>query len=873
MRLSFSIQYFTQWGQIIGVQIENLPQKLYLTYQNDGIWSGNFEISSSIELLQYTYFLIDENSRICTFEWGEPRKIYLEKHWKFIAFKDYWKPSAHENNVFHSSAFTNVIFKQKLTSFSRPTDVPLLVIKASEVKIQQDQCLCLIGNLPEFGNWNLEKPYLLFNKNFPEWEGAFKIENLTHPIYFKFALFSYVEKKIIAIEDEKLRVIELNKDSQINVFSFQDLQFGKPWKGAGIAVPVFSLRSQNGMGIGEFNDLIPMIDFASKSGFKMVQILPINDTSATFSNTDSYPYAAISVFALHPIYLNLDKIGIEPKILNPLKSIMNTKDYVDYEEVIKLKLELIRKYFENHFEEIFEDSDFQSFILNNTDWLDDYAAFCVLRNYYGTVNFEKWDEMSIYSPLLIDHLNSPESKEFKNIYFYYFLQYQLHLQLNDVSLYARSKGVVLKGDLPIGIFRYSVDAWVAPHLFNMKGQAGAPPDPFSETGQNWGFPTYNWEEMAKDDYKWWKKRFQQLSQYFDAFRIDHILGFFRIWEIPLDQVDGLLGRFNPALPLYPNDFLARGIDFNLERFCNPFIDSELLKILFKESANQIQKIFLTEDFQLKTEFSTQKKIKAYLDNHSEYQHLQRELFSLVTNVLMLEDEKGGFHPRIDLMKTYSFQNLPQDQQQKLLPLYYHYFYSKQEDFWEIQGFQKLPAIKNSSNMLICGEDLGMVPACVPKVMKKLDILSLEIQRMSKNPDSLFLKESDIPYLSVMSPSTHDMSPLRLWWMESDEIYLEKFFKEELGFQSNFIPQFKSFIAERLIIMQSEWKGMWAVFPLQDLLAMDDNLWRENPEEERINIPKYPDHFWKFRFHLNIEELLNNNIFQNKIKGILSASAR
>lgn len=873
MRLFFSIHYYTHWGQYLGVNIKNHNSNLLLTHIGDGVWSGSLEINEPISIIEYAYFVYDEKEQTYSFEWGAERKLRISKKWTQVLCNDHWKPSAHENNPFYSSAFTEVIFKQKPNSIQCKEESSMLTFKASEVKITEDQCLCIIGNMDELGNWDLHKPLLLSNQNFPEWEASIQIKNRDIPVLFKFGIYSFKEEKVVQIEDHKPRVIEITNIHNAWVYSYQNLNFGNRWKGAGIAVPVFSLRTQNSLGVGDFCDLIPMIDFAVASGFKMVQILPINDTSATLTNADSYPYASISVFALHPIYLNLEKIGIDPKLTNTVKAILNAKKDVDYEEVIKLKLELTRKHFDTNYKEILDHQEYKNFVNTNKAWLLDYACFSYLRDYFGTVNFENWEEFSVYSPDIINQLISSSDPRFKTISFYCFIQHQLHIQLHEVSLYARKNKVVLKGDLPIGIFRYSVDAWVAPHLYNMNGQAGAPPDPFSDTGQNWGFPTYNWEEMAKDDYQWWKNRFQQLSQYFDAFRIDHILGFFRIWEIPLDQVDGLMGRFNPALPLYPNDFLALGIEFNSDRFCNPFIDSELLKILFKETANQVQKIFLTHDFQLRPEFSNQKKIKAYLDTHPEYQHLEKELFSLVTNVLMLEDEKGGFHPRIDLMKNYSFQKLPGDQQKKLLNIYYNYFYSKQEDYWERQGLLKLPAIKNSSNMLICGEDLGMVPACVPKVMKKLDILSLEIQRMSKNPDSIFLNEVDIPYHSVMSPSTHDMSPVRLWWEESEKDYLKKFFHEELGFGNEFICEFKSFIAERMIAIQSEWKGMWAVFPLQDLMAMDEKLWRENPEEERINIPSDPKHFWKFRFHLSMEELLDNNIFQNKIKGMLSVSGR
>jgi 4-alpha-glucanotransferase len=874
MRLFFSIHYYTQWGQYVGIHIRNINHYLLLTHERDGVWSGSIDLIDENLNLAYAYFIYDETDQSRSYEWGKFRTLSIETGRTSIRLVDQWKPKGHEKNPFYSSAFMDVIFKQEANNIDLNPYMPCLKLKVMEVQIPSDCCLCISGNLDSLGNWNSETPVLLNNAQFPVWETNIPILNPEIPVLFKFGIFSHSEKKIIAIENHSVRTIQYDEKFAINQFSFQHLNFGYQWKGAGVAVPVFSLRSTQGLGVGEFNDLIALIDFAVQSGFKMVQILPINDTSATFSNADSYPYAAISVFALHPIYLNLEKTGIHSSLLNPLKQALNLHPFVDYQEVIALKNKLTRSYFEENFDAITQDDTLKNFVEINAQWIYDYAAFCSLRDYYSTVNFNNWEKESIHSRPRIDQMATMgDGIHYRNIWYYFFLQHQVHIQLKEVTDYARSNGIVLKGDLPIGIYRYSVDAWVFPDLFNMDGQAGAPPDPFSETGQNWGFPSYNWDEMEKDGYAWWKNRFSQLSQYFDAFRIDHILGFFRIWEIPLQQVDGLLGRFNPAIPLQIIDFQKAGIHFDYHRFCQPYIDKNWLISLFGTAAPEIEKVFLKDDLQLKLAFSTQRQIEEFVHKRPEYHPFLKKLYSLVSNVLFIPDPVEGYHPRIDMMKTYSFQQLKPTDQEKLLRLYYDYFYNKQEKFWETQGLKKLPAIKNATDMLICGEDLGMVPACVPNVMKQLDMLSLEIQRMSKNPSTLFLNENDIPYHSVMSPSTHDMSPLRLWWQESDKPYLLQFYRDELKFNANEVPDFQSFIAERMIGIQADWKGMWAVFPLQDLMAMDVKLWRENPEDERINIPSDPNHFWKFRFHLSLEDLLMNNIFQNKIKGILRLSGR
>ena len=287
----------------------------------------------------------------------------------------------------------------------------------------------------------------------------------------------------------------------------------------------------------------------------------------------------------------------------------------------------------------------------------------------------------------------------------------------------------------------------------MDGQSGAPPDPFSDDGQNWGFPTYNWEKMAEDGYLWWKNRMRQLARYFDAYRIDHILGFFRIWEIPFDQVDGLLGTFNPAIPIDIQEFSEKGLVFDAKRFCQPFINNSILKQLFGAEADFIKIHFLDEQadgsYLFKPELDNQKKIRTFLTDEiwqDKKEEILKPLYQLVGNVLFIRDKadpQNKFHPRIEIEKTLSFQALDGKTQTAVRDLYYDYFYNRQETFWREQAMKKLPALRKATDMLICGEDLGMVPQSVPGVMQELNILSLEIQRMSKNPATEFLSEADI----------------------------------------------------------------------------------------------------------------------------------
>ena len=387
-----------------------------------------------------------------------------------------------------------------------------------------------------------------------------------------------------------------------------------------------------------------------------------------------------------------------------------------------------------------------------------------------------------------------------------FVQYHLDKQLKEVCAYAHAKGVVFKGDLPIGISRTSVDAWCHPDLFNMDSQCGAPPDAFAVDGQNWGFPTYNWDKMAEDDYAWWKSRLGKMAEYFDAFRIDHILGFFRIWEIPVPEKSGLMGHFSPALPYTADEIRAKGLPF--------------------------EGIFLE-------------------DPH----------------------RKGYWHPRISAQFTEAYAKLNDWQKQVYNDLYNDFFYRRHNDFWKRQAMRKLPELLGATGMLACGEDLGMIPACVPEVMDAQKILSLEIQRMPKDPSQTFAIPSQYPYMSVCTTSTHDMSPLRAWWEEEDRTLIQRYYNEVLGREGEAPKECAPEICEQIIAQHLASPAMFTILPLQDWLGMSAELRYKDPSEERINVPAICPYYWRYRMHLTLEDLLSHTDFTAKVKAMVEASGR
>ncbi len=528
------------------------------------------------------------------------------------------------------------------------------------------------------------------------------------------------------------------------------------------------------------------------------------------------------------------------------------------------------------------DTKYFEFFELNRHWLVPYAAFCYLRDKYNTADYSKWKTQSVFNEEAIQRLASPAQKHYDSIALHYYIQYHLHLQLKEATAYAHENGIVVKGDLPIGIYRYGCDAWMAPELYNMDAQAGAPPDDFAIRGQNWGFPTYNWKKMQEDGFAWWRKRFEQMSHYFDAFRIDHILGFFRIWSIPLNAVEGILGKFVPAIPVQVNELYQAGISFQHNRYCKPHITDNIINEKFGTEATLVKEKFLNwheGQFELKPEFDTQRKVEAYFNqlgsDNPVNDFIRSGLFDLISNVILLEEDGGNkqqYHFRINMDQTTSYRDLDEYSKQQLKHLYINYFYRRQDDFWRREAMNKLPELKRSTNMLVCGEDLGMVPACVPEVMRQLGVLSLEIQRMPKDPKKEFFHPADAPYLSVVTPSTHDMSTIRGWW-EEDPAKTQRFYNTILG-HSGSSPYFCESLLNKEIVVQHLFSpAMWSVFQLQDILGIDEELRRKSPQDERINIPADPRHYWRYRMHLTLEDLILEKGFNEELRNYIRISGR
>lgn len=899
IQLNFQLRFHTKHGQnlfitgthpLLGGGI--IEQAIPMQFFNEEIWTANIQWAAekTDETIYYNYVLKNADGSV-VIDWGKDKFFSLKNNQaNELVLIDTWNHAGYYENAFYAEAFQEVLLKNNFTPLK--IAAPKNSTHQFRVKsplLAKGQTICIVGSIAALNNWDTESPILLSRaEGTGQYIADINLSKASFPIAYKYGVYDTVAKQFLGFEDGNNRVIydSIEKNKQTIVNDGYAYLPNNTWRGAGVAIPVFSLRTASGFGVGEFADIKQLVNWASEVGLKMIQILPINDTTATFSWKDSYPYAAISAFALHPVYMNLDAIAgsqhqKQLKKLDEEKAKLNEEDVVNYEAVIKAKLGFIKTVYKDLGKETLASAGFNDFYKQNEHWLKAYAVFCYLRDEYGTVDFSKWPAYKQYHEKDISELVNSESKAYADIAFYYFVQYHLHLQLKDAANYAHSKGIILKGDIAIGVYRHGVDAWQQPHLFHMEFQAGAPPDDFAVKGQNWGFPTYNWDRMQQDGFAWWKHRFEQMKHYFDAFRIDHILGFFRIWSIPLHAVEGIMGHFVPALPVHIHEFNQKGIWFDYERYTKPFItdgvlwevfgyDNELVKSMFLDHAN-------IGSYTLKLAFANQRLIEAHfatLEDDEQHKKIKQGLFDLVSNIILFDATGDGqsFHFRFGMENTSSFRYLEWNTQDQLRALYLDYFFSKQDDFWKKEALQKLPALKRVTTMLVCGEDLGMVPSCVPDVMQQLGLLSLEIQRMPKDPKKEFFHPNDAPYLSVVTPSTHDMSTIRGWW-EEDKQAIQRFYNNDLG-QWGEAPAFCDAWINKAIVVQHLYSpAMWSVFQLQDLMGTHEQVRRANPADERINIPADPNHYWRYRMHLKIDELRKSADFNEELAGFIQSSGR
>ena len=893
MKLKFSIHYHTAWGENLHVCIDFHSQDGTVRHQNllmqteDGErWTletaAMMGRQHPLSHIVYRYQVENAEEQVVRQEWDMIPRIYHFDDTKDYIFPDEWRDRPLPMHLYSAAYLTTqhqslTTHHSSLTSEVEPLRLPLfrrtIIFRVSAPQLKTGQVMAVCGSHPAIGSWNTSRYQKMEYAGRGEWLLSVNAQSWLLPIEYKYVVVDEHTHELTAWEEGDNRIITMDlpegvvpevPEGEVLVLYGGHLHLREePWRAAGVAIPVFSLRSEHSYGVGDFGDLKRMVDWAVETGMKFIQLLPVNDTTTDGRWHDSYPYNIISAFALHPHYVDLEAAGTLRSKTQMTKFLrrrqeLNALPYSDYEAVGRVKTEYLQLLFEEQGAKVMQSPEFKAFASENKDWLEEYATF-QMRNEHEELN----------------NANSPFS--IPNSQFVYFVQYLLHTQLKAAADYARSKGVVLKGDLPIGVNRDSVETQRHPELFHMDSQTGAPPDAFSQQGQNWGFPTYHWGE---DLYRMMRHRLSHMSQYFDALRIDHVLGFFRIWEIPQDAVYGLLGHFSPALPLAVEEIEYFGLPFRKELFTLPFINDRLIERLFGMHAQYVRENFLVRKayglYALRDEYDTQRKVAiAFAERKDENSIWIRDgLMQLISNVLFVEDPRQPemYHPRIGVTREPVFEALSGEEKDAFVRLYNNYFYQRHSFFWGQQALKRLPAVLKDCNMLICAEDLGMLPDCVESVLDQLRILTLEIQQMPKQQGFEFAHLEANPVRSVCTISTHDMSPLRLWWQESPE-RRQRFYVTMLQKEGRAPEQLPAHLAEEIIARHLYCPSMLCILQLQDWLAMDMELRSKKPQEERINVPSDPYNRWQYRMHLTIEQLLAATKYNNKLRTMIHRSKR
>lgn len=890
MTVQFNIEYKAMFGEqiVVNIQTEEGELKLPLETTDGERWACDWCVESPEKSYTY-YYSVEREGRAVKTEWlmiKHQLDVNARKAAVYTLY-DHWKAMP-EDAFLYSSAFTDCINHQAPQEMKPETGSKIVRLIVRAPQLRDGERLGVLGADKALGAWDVQKILPMTQHTYNEWVADIDATHLEDShLEFKFVAFRNAKNELLW-ENSMNRTVDLPemKAGELVSYELDQASFALyNRKLAGTQVPVFSLRTRKSAGIGDFGDLKTMIDFVASTGQKVLQLLPINDTTITHTWTDSYPYSCISVFAIHPQYADLHAL---PELKNAkaraeaekTRAELNALDKIDYEKVNDFKINYLRQIFNQEGEKMMKTAEYKAFFQDTELWLVPYAQYSYLRDKNGTADFNQWPDHQVWDEAERKALADPKTAAYKNVAFFYFVQFVLDRQMQEAHEHAKTKGVILKGDIPIGVNRNGCDVWTEPKYFNLNGQAGAPPDDFSANGQNWGFPTYNWFEMLKDGCQWWNRRFKNMARYFDAYRIDHVLGFFRIWEIPVHSVHGLLGQFAPALAMSREEIESYGLHFQEDRFTRPFITDWVLDRVFHERAGEVKEKYLDrlddERYQMKPEVDTQRKVETLFADATDEKELwlRDGLYALISDVLFVRDHTnpGVFHPRISAQLDFIYESLYDNDKAAFNRLYNDYFYRRNNQFWYQEAMKKLPKLVQATRMLVCAEDLGMVPDCVPWVMDELKILSLELQSMPKDPSVKFGHLSCNPYRSVCTISSHDMPTLRMWWDENIQ-RTQEYYNTMLYRQGPAPHPLPGWLASDIISRHLTSPSMLCILSIQDWLATDEALRLPDADAERINIPANPKHYWRYRMHLNIEDLAADKRFVQSITEMISQSGR
>jgi len=643
----------------------------------------------------------------------------------------------------------------------------------------------------------------------------------------------------------------------------------------GVLVPVGSLRSARSAGVGEFADLPLLADWCLEAGLDVIQILPVNDTGG-----DTSPYSAMSAFALHPLYLRLEDVPEVAEVrvedteldgtLTAMREELDARPRISFAEVLERKYEVLHRVYDARREEIAADANLAAWIENNP-WVREFSVYRCLKDRQGKRSWVEWNDLQDPGLAEIDAMWHEPSME-DDLTFYCWVQYNAEGQLRAAAAAVSERGVYLKGDLPILMAEDSADVWAHRDIFKPQFRAGAPPDMFSHLGQNWGLPVYDWDVLASNDYDWWRRRLDQADDFYHAFRIDHVLGFFRIWAVPAEDSAGTMGFFHPSYLLTTHELQEAGFDDARVRWlAEPHIPGERLRETLGDHVEMLTECCLEpvgddEDLYVFAEGFREQDLLA-LDLPGEAKESLRGWYH---DRALIRVSFDRYSPAWKMRDSSAYRSLAEEERQRFDELVAH-ARRISEEMWEEQGRRILSLVNGSAAMLPCAEDLGVVPESVPRVLSELGILGLRIPRWTRRwdePGEPYIPLENYPYLTVCAPSVHDTSTLREWWEREDGV--EEFWTA-LGFEGERPAELTSELAEKVISRILDTNSAICMFQIQDFFALSEDLRSADPADERVNIPGTTTEFnWSYRLPRNIESLIEETRLNTRIRDLVEA---
>jgi len=633
----------------------------------------------------------------------------------------------------------------------------------------------------------------------------------------------------------------------------------------GTAVPLSSLRSRSGSGIGEFPDLVALGSWCRDAGLSLIQLLPINDTGY-----ESSPYSALSAFALHPVYLRLSDLPGFAFIEDKARALsdLNGRVQVNHAQVWGVKQGLLRQLFAKL---PFGAAEAEAWLATNS-WGRAYAVFSALRERYSRSGWQDWPDYRQVTAAQILALWNELGAEAR---FPVWLQIQAEAQLSTAVKALEGLGVALKGDIPILLGEDSADVWAHPEYFDLSLRAGAPPDGLNPEGQNWGFPVYRWDALARDDYGWWKDRLKHAARFYQAYRIDHVLGFFRIWATPQENHTAQLGHYQPISPLSEAALRDLGFDGGrLTWLSEPHVVGLELRDRLGDEAETVAGLALNRIGQ-EDLFRFLPTIKGERDLTSlpVSERAKGVLVQWFRNRTLLRQPDGSYLPTAQYYSTRAFGTLGQEERWALEQLIRGLFDRAQKE-WETQGRTLLKFMKDTTSMLVCAEDLGSIPDCVPPVLAQLGILSLKICRWARDWNTAgqpYFRVADYPELSVCTPSVHDTSTLRQWWDEEKD---HRGFLSALGLDPQADGLYTPAQARNVLAALMTTRSRLCILPLQDWFAIEAGLGTADAVDERVNTPgTVGGANWAWRMKPSLEDLAAHPTFTAQVRGLSDLRSR